>query len=122
MLTKILIVLQATTFGKPFCFILLHCKEAEEEGSMPETTIRCPHSFETIVELGVPVKSVTWPEQPYIADGLASYIMRSHSPGAEFPVGVTWVNYTFEDDYNNEAHCNFSITVLEGKRIFNYFS
>ena len=89
---------------------------------MPETTIRCPHSFETIVELGVPVKSVTWPEQPYIADGLASYIMRSHSPGAEFPVGVTWVNYTFEDEYNNVAHCNFSITVLEGKRIFNYFS
>ena len=91
--------------------------EAKEEGTEDETIIRCPHSFETIVELGSPSKRVTWPEPGYLSSGLATYIEKSHSPGAEFPVGVTWVNYTFEDQFNNVATCNFSITVLEGKSI-----
>ena len=93
--------------------------EAKEEGTVNETTIRCPHSFETIVELGLPGKSVSWSDPYYYR--LASHVERSHSRGAEFPVGVTWVNYTFEDQYNNVATCNFSITVLEGKSILCIF-
>ena len=75
--------------------------------------LRCPHSFETIVELGLPGKRVSWSEPYYYR--LATNVERSHERGDEFPVGVTWVNYTFEDQYDNVATCNFSITVLEGK-------
>ena len=103
-------------FCHPFSpFILLDFKEAREEGSILDTTIICPHSFETLIEKGLAGKTVNWTEPPYLADGLASHIVRSHSPGAEFPVGETWVNYTFEDGYNHVTTCNFSITVLEGK-------
>ena len=91
--------------------------EAKEEGTEDETIIRCPHSFETIVELGLPSKRVTWSEPRYLSSGLATYIEKSHSQGEEFPVGVTWVNYTFEDQLNNVATCNFSITVLEGNSV-----
>ena len=91
---------------------------AREEGAVNETRIWCPHSFETFIELGMAVKSVTWSEPQYLSRNLASHIERSHSPGAEFPVGVTWVNYTFEDQYDNSHTCNFSVTLLEGKSIF----
>ena len=66
----------------------------------------------------MPGKSVLWSEPRYLSSGLASHIERSYSPGAEFLVGVTWVNYTFEDQFNNVVTCNFSVTVLEGKNIY----
>ena len=96
----------------------LFLKEAREEGAEENTTIRCPHSFETIIELGMSSKSVTWSGPRYLSSGLSSHIERSHSPGAEFPVDVTWVNYTFADQFNNVATCNFSITLLKGTIIF----
>ena len=82
---------------------------------------QCPHSFETITELGLSGKNVTW-EDPANATVLGSWyqhVKLSHSPGTEFPVGVTWVNYTLVDSKNHRIACNFSITVLAGKAPFN---
>ena len=78
---------------------------------------QCPHSFETITELGMSGKNVTWeePANLTVSDSLYLHVKGSHSPGTEFPVGVTWVNYTMVDSKNHRIACNFSVTVLAGK-------
>ena len=78
---------------------------------------QCPHSVETITELGMSGKNVTWeePANLTVSDLLSLHVKGSHSPGGEFPVGVTWVNYTILDTEGHKIACNFSITVLTGE-------
>ena len=43
----------------------------------------------------------------------------THVPGQTFPIGVTYVTYTYADDSYNVASCNFSVEIEQGKLEFN---
>ena len=68
-------------------------------------------------------KNVTWVEPGNLTVSESSYlnVKGSHFPGTEFPVGVTWVNYTLVDSKKRSLVCNFSITVLAGKVLIRYY-
>ena len=96
------------------CFILLWgCTENLESSIIsPDTSFLCPKSMEEELEVGpVTMKYVTWNDTNFSEP--VEYT-RSHEPG-NFPVGVTWVNYTFVDMNDNTVSCTFSITVVQGK-------
>ena len=60
---------------------------------------------------------VYWSE-PFAIDASGGSIVtqRSHTPGQLFPVdAVTRVTYTFADEENNKAVCNFSVQVTQSK-------
>lgn len=66
------------------------------------------------VELGVTSTVVSFNE-PSASDvsGVAQ-VMRSHTPGSIFPVGITMVTYTFTDASGNSDVCSFIINVVTG--------
>lgn len=43
------------------------------------------------------------------------FTSRSEAPGNLFPVGPTPVTYTFTDNSNNFAECEFVVTVIQSK-------
>ena len=80
--------------------------------------IECPNPFETMTELGMTGKNVTWEEPGNLTVSESPYlnVKGSHTPGEELPVGVTWVNYTLVDSKKRTIVCNFSVTVLAGNK------
>lgn len=55
---------------------------------------------------------VHW-EQPQAVNGSFVVTLTStHQPGSFFPVGITTVTYTAEDECGNSAQCSFTITVF----------
>ncbi|XP_072046394.1 hyalin-like [Amphiura filiformis] len=77
----------------------------------PQITIGCPSNIDATMELGMTGKAVTWTE-PSATDSSGTPVkMTSHQPGANFPVGLTDVRYTFTDAYNNVASCNFIVNI-----------
>ena len=83
--------------------------------TLDDVTEYCPNSIVSDVEFGIATgKRITWYE-PFVHDGSSiRSIKRSHSPGTTFPIGVTLVNYTFTDIFNDTAWCNFTVIVREG--------
>lgn len=81
----------------------------------PPTITGCPSDQEVVIELGEPGGTASWPE-PTASDlsGVAQLIVRSAEPGSFFLVQDTLVTYTFVDNANNEATCQFTVTVTPG--------
>ena len=49
--------------------------------------------------------------------GVVNLASRTRTPGSFFLVGDTTVTYIFVDGSGNTAQCDFTITVIEGKRV-----
>ena len=75
----------------------------------------CPSDIRTSLEVGLPSIPVYWIE-PFAIDGSGRITVtrRSHTSGQLFPIAVTHVSYVFVDSGNNQATCNFSVTVEQG--------
>ena len=81
----------------------------------PPTIVNCPADIYTTVELGTPHTSVWWSE-PMATDHSGMVTSQStHEPGQSFHIGSTTVVYHFEDQSSNQAGCNFTVYVENGK-------
>ena len=81
----------------------------------------CPNNIHATIELGTAEKSIRWTE-PTATDLFGTPTRtRSHQPGEEFPVGVTSVRYTFTDESNNIATCEFSVSLESGISRFLFY-
>ena len=80
----------------------------------PPEIYGCPSNMYATVELGTTSKPFTWTEPTGTDPSGTLTTLRSHQPGEELPVGITFVQYDFIDSQNNEAKCNFSITLETG--------
>ena len=80
----------------------------------------CPSDITVSTELGTEGAHVSW-NNPLVTDASGIIELNStHSPGQLFPVGVTQVNYHFQDGSSNYAECIFMVSVETGKKtVFN---
>ena len=81
----------------------------------------CPNNITTTTELGTTSKSISWTEPTATDRSGTPTRVRSHQPGAEFPLGVTSVRYTFTDASDNPVTCDFTITLESGYSLFLQF-
>ncbi|XP_072042252.1 hyalin-like [Amphiura filiformis] len=78
----------------------------------PEVSL-CPRNQTAEIELGNNSTTCDWIE-PVAFDVLGGIeTIRSHTPGAEFPLGLTRVYYQFTDGSGNNSTCEFYINVIE---------
>ena len=78
----------------------------------------CPPDIHAFVELGTSYKPVSWIEpSAYDYFGDTRLLDVTHSPGHDFPLGITQVSYRFADEFNNTASCTFLVIVNQGKII-----
>ncbi|XP_072046102.1 hyalin-like [Amphiura filiformis] len=78
--------------------------------TIPPVITGCPSSIQTTSEVGTSER-VSW-SRPYATD--PSTIVKSsasHEPGQPFSIGSTDVVYIFEDEFGNQARCDFSVQV-----------
>jgi hypothetical protein len=80
----------------------------------------CPSDITQNNDLGNCSAVVTWTE-PAAADNCTSAAnlvwVKSHLPGATFPVGTTQVTYTAKDEAGNISDvCSFSVTVTDNEK------
>ena len=78
--------------------------------------LNCPSNIYKSAEVGMTNFTVSWLE-PSALDlhGSASLVHASHRPGTSFSFdATTHVSYVFADDFDNQAYCNFSVTVDQG--------
>ena len=80
----------------------------------------CPGDISIERELDDPLPSVTWNEP--IASDLSGHVnmTSSHTSGMAFNLNSTLVTYTFTDNANNVATCQFEVFVREGKQSNEY--
>ena len=85
------------------------------DDTTPPTIIGCPNDIHIKSEIGSLAIPVYW-SWPSATDDSERVMLihATHSPGESFPVGITFVEYTFVDDFYNMAFCNFSVIVVEG--------
>ena len=85
--------------------------QAEDTGA--PVIMKCP-SF-GIVETSDSATTVSWVEPTAVDDsGNVTLLMKTHSSGDTFPVGLTTVIYVFADSSNNIASCTFVVRVSRG--------
>ena len=79
-------------------------------------TLTCPSDRTVTVELGVSSTVINFitPSATDIS-GPVTLLEATHQSNFPFPVGSTTVRYTFADSSGNQASCQFTITVTEGK-------
>ncbi len=56
---------------------------------------------------------VDWVEPVFTDNCTASSVTNSHSPGDNFPFGITGVTYSATDDYGNIGNCQFRVDVRQ---------
>ncbi|KAJ8046860.1 Hyalin [Holothuria leucospilota] len=79
--------------------------------SSPPTVFGCPSDDQTFVLYGGEIANVSWGE-PFATDESTEIsVHQTHRPGDTFPIGVTAVEYVFEDSAGNVASCRFNIRV-----------
>ncbi|XP_071819452.1 uncharacterized protein [Apostichopus japonicus] len=77
------------------------------------TISNCPANIAEVIEVGTTSAFVSWTE-PTATDASGQvFTSRSEAPGNLFPVGPTPVTYTFTDNSNNFAECEFVVTVIQ---------
>ncbi|XP_072045665.1 hyalin-like [Amphiura filiformis] len=82
------------------------------------TILMCPTPLRMMTDSGVSKIPVFWAE-PIANDHSGDVIVNSsHSPGQLFSIGSTQVLYTFTDRSQNQAICQFSVTVEEEETLF----
>ncbi|MGE0589192.1 MAG: HYR domain-containing protein, partial [Cyclobacteriaceae bacterium] len=83
--------------------------------TVPPVISNCPGDINEVLGLSLCTKGVSWPV-PSATDncGLASFTA-NHSPGEQFPAGVTVVTYTATDNYGNTATCSFNVVVSDNE-------
>ncbi len=88
------------------------------EDTIPPTIEDCPSDVLVNIEEGRVPTSVLW-EEPSAVDtsGNVTLIVRTHTPGQRFGLGISTVIYIFADPSNNLASCTFSIEVSLGELI-----
>ncbi|XP_072013269.1 uncharacterized protein [Amphiura filiformis] len=81
----------------------------------PPVISNCPTGVQVTVSVGETGGTATWIE-PIATDnsGASPSRVRTHTPGARFPVGTTRVTYTFTDGSNNRATCSFNVVLSTG--------
>ena len=74
----------------------------------------CPSDITNTIEIGTPGIQVFWDEpRAFDSSGNFTLVNATHTSGEIFAVGSSLVRYTFEDESNNMATCEFNIIVLE---------
>lgn len=84
--------------------------------SVPPVISNCPGDINEILGVSLCSKGVSW-TVPTATDncGLASFTS-SHSPGEQFPAGVTTITYTATDNFGNTATCSFNIVITDNEK------
>lgn len=86
------------------------CSFADKEA--PQFTY-CPHNI--VIKTDQYTERVLWP-QPIAEDNTEiREVISSHKVGTDFAAGTTMVNYTAFDKAGNNATCNFTVTIIQGK-------
>ncbi|XP_070189507.1 uncharacterized protein [Littorina saxatilis] len=82
------------------------------EDNTPPVFNGCPDNVDVPAARLGEQTHVTW-EHPSVEDNTGKNVTLTgdKQPGSEFPLGVTWVKYTAVDTNNNEAICQFTVTV-----------
>ena len=83
----------------------------------PPDVYGCPADIRrTTTDIGSQQVAVTWTE-PWASDKSGKVVLfhQTHQSGEEFDIGSTPVSYTFADQSDNVAACNFIIIVDERK-------
>ncbi|XP_072046098.1 hyalin-like [Amphiura filiformis] len=77
--------------------------------------INCPSNIYESAEFGVSDKVVSWIIPSAIdLHGSVDMVYSSHQPGDRFPIdSTTDISYRFEDDFGNQASCEFMVNVKE---------
>ena len=112
-------VLEVMQSPEGFCFWnLLFCFSVDQ---IPPEIIFCPADITRTILRGSGQVVVTW-QEPSAMDnsGSTPTVTSSHNSGDSFPSTVrTFVAYIFSDSVGNTAVCTFTISITEGKYIYN---
>ncbi|XP_070554592.1 hyalin-like [Ptychodera flava] len=81
----------------------------DDESPVPS----CPGDITQTTDAGQPTATVTWSVSVTDNSGIPPVSMSSDSPGDNFAIGSTVVNYIFRDGSWNTAACSFTVTVID---------
>ncbi len=74
----------------------------------------CPSDTAETIEIGTSGIQVFWNEPlAFDTTGHSTLVNATHNSGEMFTVGSNLVRYTFQDESNNVATCEFNIVVSE---------
>ncbi|XP_071785176.1 uncharacterized protein [Asterias amurensis] len=77
----------------------------------PPVISNCPMGASATAPSGSSGTEAIWVEPTATDDSLPLTVVRSHTPGAFFPLGVTDVTYTISDAAGNSAECKFVVMI-----------
>lgn len=77
-------------------------------------TIICPSNIAINSQTGLCGATATW-AAPQVSDDCdpSPSVTANFNPGSFFPVGVTTVNYTAQDNFGNPSTCSFTVEVID---------
>ncbi|KAJ8047515.1 Hyalin [Holothuria leucospilota] len=82
------------------------------EDEEPPTITGCPkEGIFSVLQPDETITNVTWTEPFAKDDTVLKYPLQNYYPGEEFELGITTVEYVFEDSAGNFAVCKFDVEV-----------